>query len=148
MFKCGVIDYVIKQCLQCLFVVLLWVLVEVVECCQCIVVEVVLWEVEMYFCLLINVFKEYVVFLFDFQGIVCIWNVVLCGIFGYVCEDILGKLVEILYLQVVCEVGEFQCKFECVCCEGSFIDDCWMLCKDGMLFYVLSVVIVIYNEMG
>lgn len=135
MLKRGATDYVIKQRLQRLPVVLLRALAEAAERRQRIAAEAALREAETHFRLLINALKEHAVLSLDPQGIVRTWNAASRSILGYAREDILGKSAEILYPQAAREAGEFQRKLERVRREGSLTDDRWMLRKDGTPFY-------------
>ncbi|ATG18820.1 hybrid sensor histidine kinase/response regulator [Ralstonia pickettii] len=148
MLKRGATDYVIKQRLQRLPVVLLRALAEAAERRQRIAAEAALRETETHFRLLINALKEHAVLSLDPQGIVRTWNAASHSILGYAREDILGKSAEILYPQAAREAGDFQRKLERVRREGSLTDDRWMLRKDGTPFYASSVVTAIHNENG
>ena len=148
MLKRGATDYVIKQRLQRLPVVLLRALAEAAERRQRIAAEAALRETETHFRLLINALKEHAVLSLDPQGIVRTWNAASHGILGYAREDILGKSAEILYPQAAREAGDFRRKLERVRQEGSISDDRWMLRKDGTPFFASSVVTAIHNEAG
>ncbi|MDE2201410.1 MAG: response regulator [Burkholderiaceae bacterium] len=148
MLKRGATDYVIKQRLQRLPVVLLRALAEAAERRQRIAAEAALRETETHFRLLVNALKEHAVLSLDPDGIVRTWNAASRGILGYGREDILGKSADILYPQAAREAGDFQRKLDRVRQEGSISDDRWMLRKDGTPFFASSVVTAIHNEMG
>lgn len=148
MLKRGATDYVIKQRLHRLPVVLLRALAEAAERRQRIAAEAALRETETHFRLLINALKEHAVLSLDPQGIVRTWNAASHSILGYAREDILGKSAEILYPPAARAAGEFQRKLERVRRQGSITDDRWMLRKDGTPFYASSVVTAIHNETG
>lgn len=91
---------------------------------------------------------DYVIYMFDFEGCVYMWNLGVEWIKGYIVDEIIGYYFLVFYIELDCVVGELVCGFVYVCKYGCFENKVWCVCKDGLLFWVYVVIDWIDDDEG
>ena len=151
MLKNGATDYVLKQRLERLPIVVRRALAEAHERQSRQQAERKLQERETYFGQLIDSLRDYAVIALSSTGIVESWNQAAEWIFGYAPDEVLGsssdRLVErdpagTLQRRTLAE------ELASIAATGSTLEDCWLLRKNGTPFYASIVTTAIFDDAG
>lgn len=114
-----------------------------------LVVVLLVWDdCEEWFKLFVESVCDYVIFMLDLGGYVISWNVGVECFKGYCFDEIIGSYFSCFYLVEVLVCGQFGYEFEMVYEWGFFEDEGWCVCKDGLLFWVNVVIMVMCNLVG
>jgi PAS domain S-box-containing protein len=147
MLKQGATDYVLKQRLERLPLVVTRALTEASERTQRALAENRLRESERHFSQLIDALKDYSVATLDRDGCIQSWNTASESIFGYANADIIGERISLFFEQ---EEGDelTRSELENALRRESHVDERWLRRRDGSRFHASIVTTCIVGDDG
>ncbi len=138
MVRSGATDYVLKQRLDRLPMVVRRALAEAEERQRRARAEARLRDRESYFAQLIGTLRDFSVASLDAQGAITSWNIASERIFGYAVDAVLGRTCEVFEVPGASEFTSAQ-ELESAREAGSVSSDRWLRRQDGALFHASIV---------
>jgi two-component system CheB/CheR fusion protein len=105
------------------------------------------WEGEL-FHLLVDITKDYAVFVIDFDGRVLTWNPGVQRVLGYSESEIVGESFSIFFTPEDRALGIPEAEIQLSITDGRASDDRWHVRKDGSLLWVSGVMTLLRDESG
>ncbi len=105
------------------------------------------WEGEL-FHLLVDITKDYAVFVIDFDGRVLTWNPGAERVLGYSESEIVGESFSIFFTPEDRALGIPEAEIQLSITDGRASDDRWHVRKDGSLLWVSGVMTLLRDESG
>ena len=146
MLKRGATDYVLKQRLTRLPVVVARALNERSIRLERFHIERTLRETETHFRLLVDALRDYAVMTLDAQGRVRTWNTASERILGYTAAEIIGQSANLFFSHEDIDAGAFERELDTARQHGSCSDDRWLWRKDGQAFFAAGTTTAIRGD--
>lgn len=146
MLKGGATDYVLKQRLARLPVVVARALNERDIRFERAQIERALRETETHFRLLVDALRDYAVMTLDAQGRVRTWNAASERILGYTAAEIIGQSARIFFSREDVDAGDFERELDTARTVGACSDDRWLWRKDGQSFFAAGTTTAILSD--
>jgi PAS domain S-box-containing protein len=97
---------------------------------------------------LVEVVRDYAIFMLDPEGRICSWNQGAERIKGYQASEIIGKHFSCFYPELDLLAGKPQHELETAIREGRVEDEGWRVRKDGSKFWATVVITAMRDESG
>ncbi len=146
--KAGATDYVLKQRLSRLGLVIHRAMQEAEQRAERKRAEEALRQSEERFRLLVDGVKDYAIFMVDPEGYVTSWNPGAERIKGWAADEILGKYISCFYLPEAVAAGHPQKVLEQASRKGHFEEEGYRVRKNGDVFWADTLITAIYSEVG
>src|ERR1019366_3340933 len=97
---------------------------------------------------LVEVVRDYAIFMLDPEGRICSWNQGAERIKGFQASEIIGKHFSCFYPELDLLAGKPQHELETAIREGRVEDEGWRVRKDGSKFWATVVITAMRDESG
>lgn len=92
--------------------------------------------------------RDYIIVTLDAGGLVTSWNEGARRVFGYQCEEVLGRHIRLIFTPEDCASGVPEDEMRSARETGRAEDERWHLRKDGSVFYCSGVMTLLHDSVA